>query len=165
MGHKYEHKHTHANLKVSCFLSKLTFVYVLNTVSRWKSTLNLMPVRLCLHSYRAHSCEHTATDVTMLMMIIMMVFIYLQRWKKVGGGWMSTVWGAVERGSGARKSGGPLKRGTELRVWMVVCLGSHRNERPSCSLFICQSGSLFDWSYLCPPVMRFQTEIQHVPVQ
>lgn len=107
--------------------------------------------QVCFHipTYHAQVCLHESADVTVLMMIMMMVFIYLRRWKKVDGGWMSAVSRAVERGPRARKREGARMMGSGEEGWMVVCVGREKKERASCGMFTCQCGSSSDWSYLC----------------
>lgn len=129
----------------------------------------------CFHSptHHAQHYMHESADVIVLVIITMMVFVYLQRWKKVDGGWMSAVSGVAESGAQARKREGVRKMESGEEGWIVLCVESERKERASCGMFTCQCSPSSDWSYLCACVwvcvclcfqMGFHIEILGSPI-
>lgn len=111
-GHTHANTHTHVTLKALCFKMSICLCHIKKPVFPcFKRTGRIQGVCLrvfacvclclpaCAHLHACtlkHACFHKSTyhsqyymhesaDVIVLM-IIMMLFVYLQRWKKVDGG-------------------------------------------------------------------------------
>lgn len=138
-------------------------------------------VCLCTRLSRAHARAPLITfraasaDVTPLMIITVMVFIYPRRWKEAGwiggGAWMDAVWSESHSRRRGRKGGGSRRRWraededsivhfvrtSKCLSWCVYMSPSNRDMRNVAM----DGGWRVSWSLSCFSPSRFHVEKEH----